>query len=152
MHRILSFFQEEQYAWGNPEAKDLPPLEPMDKQVANAAYNWHHKIAREAGKHDGVFTGFRVLLLAPKKQQFIRLLQSGGGYVIDVDPPFVSSEHALTATHCFVDLKKAKISARDHKALAEAGIAVMNIMYLNAYLTSETLPDPARYRLEVSKV
>ncbi|XP_058451555.1 DNA topoisomerase 2-binding protein 1-A [Malaya genurostris] len=142
------FLNEEPYEWGNPQAIDLPPLEPQEKLVAKAAYNWRLKISREAGKHDGVFTGFRVLLLAPKKEQFIRLLQSGGGFVINVDPPFVNSEEAMSATHCFVD-KKVKINPRDHKALAEAGIIVMSIMYLNAYLTSETLPDPAKYRMEI---
>ncbi|XP_055612855.1 LOW QUALITY PROTEIN: DNA topoisomerase 2-binding protein 1-A [Uranotaenia lowii] len=143
------FLNEEDYEWGNPKAQDLPALEGSEKLVSKAAYNWRIKIARETCKHDGVFTGFRVLLLAPKKEQFIRLLKSGGGFVIDVEPPFVDSEHAMTATHCFVDVKKVKISSRDHKALAEAGIAVMSIMYLNAYLTSETLPDPGKYRLAV---
>ncbi|XP_055635302.1 DNA topoisomerase 2-binding protein 1-A [Toxorhynchites rutilus septentrionalis] len=143
------FLNEELYEWGNPKASDLPALEASEKQVSNAAYSWRNKIAREAGKHDGVFTGFRVLLLAPKKEQFIRLLKSGGGFVIDVEPPFVNSEQAMTATHCFVDVKKTKINPRDHKTLAEAGIAVMSIMYLNAYLTSETLPKPANYRLEI---
>lgn len=118
-------------------------------QVATAAFNWRKKIELKGGKRDGVFTGFRVLLLAPKKQQFIRLLKSGGGLVIEQDPPFCDSEVAMMATHCFVDVKKSKIGPRDHIALAQAGIAVMNIMYLNAYLTSETLPDPARYRLEI---
>nr|XP_029713990.1 DNA topoisomerase 2-binding protein 1-like [Aedes albopictus]XP_029713991.1 DNA topoisomerase 2-binding protein 1-like [Aedes albopictus] len=143
------FLNEEQYAWGNPEAKNLPPLEPADMQVATAAFNWRKKIELKGGKRDGVFTGFRVLLLAPKKQQFIRLLKSGGGLVIEQDPPFCDSEVAMMATHCFVDVKKSKIGPRDHIALAQAGIAVMNIMYLNAYLTSEMLPDPARYRLEI---
>ncbi|XP_058825988.1 DNA topoisomerase 2-binding protein 1 [Topomyia yanbarensis] len=142
------FLNEEPYEWGNPKATDLPLLEQQEKLVSKAAYNWRQKIAREAGKHDGVFTGFRVLLLAPKKEQFVRLLQSGGGLVINVEPPFVNSQQAMTATHCFVD-KKVKINARDHKALAEAGIVVMSIMYLNAYLTSETLPEPAKYRLEI---
>ncbi|XP_055550618.1 DNA topoisomerase 2-binding protein 1-A [Wyeomyia smithii] len=142
------FLNEEQYEWGNPKATDLPQLEATERQVSKAAYNWRCKIVREAGKHDGVFTGFRVLLMAPKKEQFIRLLKSGGGVVIDTSPPFVLSVDAMTATHCFVD-KKVQINPRDHRALAEAGIAVMSIMYLNAYLTSETLPDPDKYRLEI---
>ncbi|XP_053692847.1 DNA topoisomerase 2-binding protein 1-A [Sabethes cyaneus] len=142
------FLNEEQYEWGNPKAKNLPPLEALEKQVSNAAYIWRCKIAQEAGKHDGVFTGFRVLLLAPKKEQLVRLVKSGGGYVITVGPPYVHSAEAMTATHCFVD-KNSQLSSRDHKALAEAGIAVMSIMYLNAYLTSEKLPDPVKYRLEI---
>lgn len=139
--------QEDKYEWGNPNATDLPPLEPIEMTVAKAAFNWRKRIVREAGKHDGVFTGFRVLLMAPKKEQFIRLIQSGGGYVIDMDPPFNVED--LNATHCFVDAKKTKIAASDHRVLAQAGIAVMSIMYLNAYLTSETLPDPAKYRLAI---
>uniref|UniRef100_A0A1Q3EWX2 Putative dna topoisomerase 2-binding protein 1-a n=2 Tax=Culex tarsalis TaxID=7177 RepID=A0A1Q3EWX2_CULTA len=141
------FLDEEKYEWGNPGAVDLPPLEQTERTVAKAAYNWRKRIAREAGKHDGVFTGFRVLLMAPKKEQFIRLIQSGGGYVIDMEPSFNVED--LNATHCFVDMKKTKIAASDHRVLAQAGIAVMSIMYLNAYLTSETLPDPAKYRLAI---
>lgn len=139
------FLDEEKYEWGNPAAIDLPALEATERTVSKAAYNWRNRILREAGKHDGVFTGFRVLLLAPKKEQFIRLIQAGGGYVIDMDPPFDVED--LNATHCFVDVKKAKIAVSDHRVLAQAGIAVMSIMYLNAYLTSETLPDPAKHRL-----
>uniref|UniRef100_A0A8D8H7M7 DNA topoisomerase 2-binding protein 1-A n=1 Tax=Culex pipiens TaxID=7175 RepID=A0A8D8H7M7_CULPI len=141
------FLAEDKYEWGNPLATALPPLEPIEMTVAKAAFNWRKRIVREAGKHDGVFTGFRVLLMAPKKEQFIRLIQSGGGYVIDMDPPFNVED--LNATHCFVDAKKTKIAASDHRVLAQAGIAVMSIMYLNAYLTSETLPDPAKYRLAI---
>ncbi|EDS34036.1 DNA topoisomerase 2-binding protein 1 [Culex quinquefasciatus] len=145
--QVAPLRQEDKYEWGNPNATDLPPLEPIEMTVAKAAFNWRKRIVREAGKHDGVFTGFRVLLMAPKKEQFIRLIQSGGGYVIDMDPPFNVED--LNATHCFVDAKKTKIAASDHRVLAQAGIAVMSIMYLNAYLTSETLPDPAKYRLAI---
>lgn len=116
------FLDEEKFEWGNPAAVDLPPLEATERSVAKAAFNWRKRIISEADKHDGVFTGFRVLLMAPKKEQFIRLIQSGGGYVIDMEPPFNVED--LNATHCFVDTKKAKIAAGDHRVLAQAGIAV----------------------------
>ncbi|KAL1397458.1 hypothetical protein pipiens_009756 [Culex pipiens pipiens] len=112
------FLAEDKYEWGSQQLRPPFPLEPIEM----------------TSKHDGVFTGFRVLLMAPKKEQFIRLIQSGGGYVIDMDPPFNVED--LNATHCFVDAKKDQdCVASDHRVLAQAGIAVMSIMYPNAYLT-----------------
>uniref|UniRef100_A0A182JW07 BRCT domain-containing protein n=1 Tax=Anopheles christyi TaxID=43041 RepID=A0A182JW07_9DIPT len=142
------FLDEECYEWGNPKAASkLTALASAgDLETAAAAYTWRTRIAHDVGKHDGAFTGFRVLLVVPKKEQFVRLLQSGGGYVLNVDPPFINSERAMSATHCFVD-RKAKLSSEDHRALAEAGIAVLSIMYLNAYLTSENLPDANSFQL-----
>ncbi|KFB41202.1 AGAP002760-PA-like protein [Anopheles sinensis] len=142
------FLDEENYEWGNPKAaKNLATLTTAGElEAATAAYTWRKRIATDGGKHDGAFTGFRVLLVAPKKEQFVRLLQSGGGTVVDCDPPFINSDRAMTATHCFVD-RKMKLSSEDHRVLAEAGIAVLSIMYLNAYLTSETLPDPNNFQL-----
>uniref|UniRef100_A0A182VZQ1 BRCT domain-containing protein n=1 Tax=Anopheles minimus TaxID=112268 RepID=A0A182VZQ1_9DIPT len=144
------FLDEESYEWANPKAiAKLPALVSAgDLETAAAAYSWRQRILNDVGKHDGAFTGFRVLLVVPKKEQFLRLLQSGGGHVVDVDPPFIKSERAMSATHCFVD-RKVKLSAEDHRALAEAGIAVLSIMYLNAYLTSTSLPDPNKFQLPI---
>uniref|UniRef100_A0A182Q3E0 BRCT domain-containing protein n=1 Tax=Anopheles farauti TaxID=69004 RepID=A0A182Q3E0_9DIPT len=142
------FLDEECYEWGNP--KSLGTLTSLattgDIKLFGAAYTWRKRIANDVGKKDGAFTGFRVLLVVPKKEQFIRLIQSGGGYVIELDLPFINSEGAMMATHCFVD-HKCKLPAEDHRALAEAGIAVLSIMYLNEYLTSEKLPDPNNFQL-----
>uniref|UniRef100_A0A182P507 BRCT domain-containing protein n=1 Tax=Anopheles epiroticus TaxID=199890 RepID=A0A182P507_9DIPT len=144
------FLDEECYEWGNPKAvgKLTALASAGDLETAAAAYTWRTRIASNVGKHDGAFTGFRVLLVAPKKDQFVRLLQSGGGFVLNLDPPFINSENAMSATHCFVD-RKAKLSSEDHRALAEAGIAVLSIMYLNAYLTSVNLPDPNDFQLPI---
>ncbi|XP_052901138.1 DNA topoisomerase 2-binding protein 1-A [Anopheles moucheti] len=144
------FLDEESYEWGNPKAvgKLAALVSAGDMETAAAAYTWRTRIANDVGKHDGAFTGYRVLLVVPKKDQFERLLQSGGGYVLNVDPPFIKSECAMSATHCFVD-RKAKLSSEDHRALAEAGIAVLSIMYLNAYLTSVSLPDPNNFQIPI---
>uniref|UniRef100_A0A182RSY5 BRCT domain-containing protein n=1 Tax=Anopheles funestus TaxID=62324 RepID=A0A182RSY5_ANOFN len=144
------FLDEECYEWGNPKAagKLAALVSAGDLETAAAAYTWRMRIANDVGKHDGAFTGYRVLLVVPKKDQFERLLQSGGGYVLNVDPPFIKSERAMSATHCFVD-RKAKLSSEDHRALAEAGIAVLSIMYLNAYLTSASFPDPNNFQLPI---
>ncbi|XP_035896167.1 DNA topoisomerase 2-binding protein 1 [Anopheles stephensi] len=144
------FLDEECYEWGNPKAagKLTALASAGDLETAAAAYTWRTRIANDVGKQDGAFTGFRVLLAVPKKDQFVRLIQSGGGFVLDLDPPFISSERAMSATHCFVD-RKVKLTSEDHRALAEAGIAVLSIMYLNAYLTSASLPDPNNFQLPI---
>ncbi|XP_052869521.1 DNA topoisomerase 2-binding protein 1 [Anopheles cruzii] len=142
------FLDEEGYEWGNPKATgtlaDLACTGEV-QTMAKAAYTWRKRIATDGGKQDGAFTGFRVLLVTPRKEPFVRLLQSGGGLVLDCEPPFIQSEQAMTATHCFVD-RKAKLSGEDHRALGEAGIAVLQMMYLSAYLTSEKLPDSATFQ------
>uniref|UniRef100_A0AAG5CVL1 BRCT domain-containing protein n=1 Tax=Anopheles atroparvus TaxID=41427 RepID=A0AAG5CVL1_ANOAO len=147
-HDAGYFLDEESYEWGNPKAaENLAVLAtPSELETASAVYTWRKRISTDVGKHDGAFTGFRVLLVVPKKDQFVRLLQSGGGFVVDCEPPFINSERAMSATHCFVD-RKLKLPSEDHRALAEAGIAVLSIMYLNAYLTSTSLPDPNNFQL-----
>ncbi|XP_058061785.1 DNA topoisomerase 2-binding protein 1-A [Anopheles bellator] len=142
------FLDEEAYEWGNPKAAgtlaDLACTGEV-QTMAKAAYTWRKRIATDGGKQDGAFTGFRVLLVTLRKEPFVRLIQSGGGLVLDCEPPFIQSEQAMTATHCFVD-RKTKLSEEDHRALGEAGIAVLQMMYLSAYLTSEKLPDSATFQ------
>ncbi|XP_035774152.1 DNA topoisomerase 2-binding protein 1-A-like [Anopheles albimanus] len=142
------FLEEESYEWGNPRAvANLTPLDSTtDNETATASYTWRKRIATDGGKRDGAFTGFRVLLVPTRKATLVRLLQSGGGHVLDCDPPFIDSEEAMTATHCFVD-RKATLSNEDQQVLGEAGVSVLSIMYLNAYLTSPKLPAENEFRL-----
>ncbi|XP_050100587.1 DNA topoisomerase 2-binding protein 1-A [Anopheles aquasalis] len=142
------FLDEESYEWGNPKAvANLTQLDlASDKETATASYTWRKRIATDGGKRDGAFTGFRVLLVPAGKATLVRLLQSGGGHVLDCEPPFIDSEEAMTATHCFVD-RKATLSNEDQQVLGEAGVSVLSIMYLNAYLTSTKLPAENEFRL-----
>ncbi|ETN58499.1 DNA topoisomerase 2-binding protein 1 [Anopheles darlingi] len=142
------FLDEESYEWGNPKAvANLPQLDlASDIETATASYTWRKRITTDGGKRDGAFTGYRVLLVPARKATLVRLLQSGGGYVLDCEPPFINSEQAMTATHCFVD-RKATLSSEDQQALGEAGVSVLSIMYLNAYLTSAKLPTESDFRL-----
>jgi topoisomerase (DNA) II binding protein 1 len=96
----------------------------------------------------GVFSDFRVILVVSKHEQFARLLKAGGGVILDVNPPYEGCKEALSATHCFVDQKKAKLSKTDYKTLSEADIPVMSIMYLNSYLTSE-ISEPTKYLVPI---
>lgn len=55
--------------------------------------------------------------------------------------PYETSKEALTATHCVLDTRN-KLSSVDRQALQKAGVACVNIMYLQAYVSSDTVPDP----------
>jgi hypothetical protein len=95
-----------------------------------------------------VFTDFRVILVVSKMDQFSRLLRAGGAVILDVSPPYEECAEALSATHCFVDEKKSKLSKSDYRTLRDANIPVMSIMFLNSWLTSEN-SEPERYLVSV---
>lgn len=76
--------QEEKYEWGNPKSEDrIPkPNGEIEEAVAAAAYRWRLKLAREP---DGSpFSAIVALLLISKDKydQFKRLIEAGGGMVI----------------------------------------------------------------------
>jgi hypothetical protein len=95
-----------------------------------------------------VFTEFRVILVVSKMDQFSRLLRAGGAVILDVTPPYEGCDEAMSATHCFVDEKKSKLSKSDYRTLRSADIPVMSIMFLNSWLTSEN-SDSDRYLVSI---
>lgn len=68
-----------------------------------------------------------------KEDAFSRIIQAGGGTVLDVKPPYFYNQLAMNATHCFVD-KSRPIDDMDRRALKLAGVHIMKINFLNAYL------------------
>jgi topoisomerase (DNA) II binding protein 1 len=80
------FLDESKFEWGNPKATvDYPQSESITEDEANiaaAAYYW--RINRNRGLSDGPFHGITaVLYLREKNASFQRLLEAGGGEVVD---------------------------------------------------------------------
>lgn len=80
------FLEECKYEWGNPASVVVhPPLEPISEDEANiaaAAYYW--RLNRSRGLSDGPFHGITAVLhLREKNGSFQRLLEAGGGEVVD---------------------------------------------------------------------
>lgn len=88
------FLHEPDYEWGNPAAvvrfHELGLLESKeDADVARAAYYW--RTSRSTGRSGGPFSGITaVLYLRDKNDSFKRLLEAGGGHVVDAEYVFFS--------------------------------------------------------------
>lgn len=78
------FLDEQKFEWGNP-ANIVVPSEPISDDEANiaaAAYYW--RVNRSRGISDGPFHGIvAVLYLRDKNASFQRLLEAGGGEVVE---------------------------------------------------------------------
>jgi len=81
------FLHEPDYEWGNPEA--LVPLDRLvskkdEMDIARAAHYWRKCSTSQGKAFKGPFSGIRaVLYLRDKNDSFRRLLEAGGGEVVD---------------------------------------------------------------------
>ena len=97
-----SWLAEAQYEWGNPEMKYLENSSSTEVKLAKAARKW--RLANSDGADAGAFSGIQAILHMPlqKKGPFSRIIESGGGTVLDLKPPYSGPS---TATHCFTEPK-----------------------------------------------
>ena len=78
----------------------------------------------------------------------VRLIQAGGGEVLDCHPPYTS---ATGATHLLTDTKYASSKQIDYQAMASRGVPVLKPIYLNEFLTSASVPDLDQFMIEEFK-
>lgn len=84
--KIIEIFQEEDFEWGNPRAKDLPKIEGNDLSVASAAFRLRKKfqsVVMPSSK--GIFKDFRVILKTSKNDSLRTLIEAGRGTIVEVD-------------------------------------------------------------------
>ncbi|XP_014482988.1 PREDICTED: DNA topoisomerase 2-binding protein 1-A isoform X2 [Dinoponera quadriceps] len=129
------FLDEEEYEWGNPRSKGTIP-EPngeIEQAIAAAAYRWRLKLSM---KSDGPFSDMVALLLVSEEKydQFKRLIEAGGGVVIQARPPYDASPTGRRITHCFVNVRQVN-QPIDWAMLANKGILCFLPQYLSDYLT-----------------
>jgi hypothetical protein len=144
------FLEEAKFEWGNPEATvDYPESESITEDEANiaaAAYYW--RINRSQGVSGGPFHGITaVLYLREKNASFQRLLEAGGGKVVDQGYDnkdvrvfcnfiiyiylYVSSSSALEnkkTNLCILDSREAK--KLQLSSFANRGIYCVPLIYL----------------------
>nr|XP_012145489.1 PREDICTED: DNA topoisomerase 2-binding protein 1 [Megachile rotundata]XP_012145498.1 PREDICTED: DNA topoisomerase 2-binding protein 1 [Megachile rotundata] len=136
------FLNEEEYEWGNPKSRDVIP-EPngeIEEIIAAAAYRWRLKLLKEP---NGPFCNMVALLLVSgdKYDQFQRLIEAGGGKVVQARPPYDTSPTGKKITHCFVNVRQVS-QPIDWAMLASKGILCFMPQYLSDYLTSQTPLNP----------
>ncbi|XP_011139690.1 DNA topoisomerase 2-binding protein 1-B isoform X2 [Harpegnathos saltator] len=137
--RADRFLDEEEYEWGNPRSKGTIP-EPnneIEQGIAAAAYRWRLKLLK---KPDGPFSDMVALLLVSEEKcdQFKRLIEAGGGSVMQARPPYDASPFGRKITHCFVNVRQVN-QPIDWAMLASKGILCFLPQYLSDYLTA-TMP------------
>lgn len=128
------FISEEDYEWGNPRSKDnLPKLDnDLEKSLAAAAYRWRIKLKNQT---IGAFKDMIAMLMVPqdKRGQFERLINAGGGIVVQAKPPYNLSQTDKKVTHCFIQVNKLEQPV-DWAMLASKGILCFAPQHLNQHL------------------
>ncbi|XP_034490230.1 DNA topoisomerase 2-binding protein 1-A [Drosophila innubila] len=137
-HARGAFLDESLYEWGNPKALNLPVMSPEEQPIAVAAHRWRTELSAGAsdGDGEGAFQGLRVILsLQERSLDAIKnVLRAGGACILEPKTPFSSDPTADSATHCFMDVKKAPLAAPDFAYLQQRGVRIMSQMWINSYL------------------
>lgn len=136
------FLDEEKYEWGNPKSKGIipDPTGDIEEAIAAAAFKWRVKLLKEPGAYP--FRDMVAILLAvgDKYDMFKRLIEVGGGTVVEARPPY-DSPNGKKITHCFVNIKQVT-QPINWAMLASKGIFCFLPQYLSDYLTSQTPLNP----------
>ncbi|MPC27053.1 DNA topoisomerase 2-binding protein 1 [Portunus trituberculatus] len=145
------FLQEELYAWGNPAAQHLPPLQPENTrvQLAKAAWRWRCAINGSDGRMcQQPFQHMVALVLSSKDRvgAFTRMIKAGGG---EVSPEWQVIPYCLLSppygdlrgiTHFFVEMDKTTEKV-DIEAFVGRGIPCLKPIFINNYLIMDPLPE-----------
>ncbi|XP_018314728.1 DNA topoisomerase 2-binding protein 1-A isoform X2 [Mycetomoellerius zeteki] len=136
------FLDEEEYEWGNPKNKNkIPePNSELENAIGAAVYKWRLKLQKELY---GPFSNMVALLMVSEEKydQFKRLIEAGGGLVMQAKPPYDASPSGRRITHCFVNVKQVNQPV-DWAMLASKGILCFLPQYLSDYLTAVTPLNP----------
>ncbi|XP_016980398.2 DNA topoisomerase 2-binding protein 1-A [Drosophila rhopaloa] len=146
-HARGHFLDEALYEWGNPKALNLPILAPEEEPIAAAVHRWRTELGARGG---GAFSEHRVILSLHERSgvPIRNVLRAGGACILEPNSPFSTDPVASTATHCFVDAKKAPLSSRDMAYLIQCGVRVLSQMSINAYLMNGREADLGKYELK----
>ncbi|KAF5302459.1 hypothetical protein FQR65_LT08549 [Abscondita terminalis] len=122
------FLDEEFFEFGNPKSNENAQMHNgNDISKMAAVHTWRMEVSRRGY---GAFHDMRLIVVAEKREPLVRVLQAGGGMIIDERPPFTKTVHA---THCLLDLKFVN-NIDDYAPLAQQGILCVNTLYVNDFL------------------
>ncbi|KAI4502718.1 hypothetical protein M0802_001762 [Mischocyttarus mexicanus] len=137
-----NFLDEEKYEWGNPKSKGIipDPVGEVNCAIASAVYRWRITLLKEPR---GPFSDIVALLVASEEKydQFQRLIEAGGGTVVQARPPYDVNSSGKKITHCFVNIKQVQ-QPIDWARLASKGILCFFPQYLSDILTTERPLNP----------
>nr|AAG27544.1 BRCT-domain protein MUS101 [Drosophila melanogaster] len=145
-HARGDFLDETLYEWGNPKAINLPTLAPEEEPIAAAVHRWRTELSACGG---GAFSDHRVILSMNERSgaPIRNVLRAGGACILEPTTPFSKDPVAKSASHCFVDVKKAPLSTQDMEYLHKCGVQVLSQIAINAYLMNGRDADLGKYQL-----
>jgi len=135
--RESRFVDEKDYEWGSCSTLANLQLDAgtQEATVAAAAHRWRQQRCR--GISNGPFSDMKAILhVKDKSGAFQRLLEAGGGQVVERSVP---SSIDGKINICIVDPKQT--SSIDMAFLAANGIHCVPFVYLNTVLTSVQKPN-----------
>jgi len=135
------WLEEERFEWGN-SLNGFQPAGGTEGRLAAAARRW-----RLQGRGCEAFAGMVLVLLMPanKREQFRRLVETGGGAVAEARPPY---SNTAGLTHLLTETKYIGKEKVDFAGLATKGVPVLKPIYLNEFLVSEAPPPLETHMLE----
>ncbi|RZC32583.1 DNA topoisomerase 2-binding protein 1-B, partial [Asbolus verrucosus] len=127
--QTVTSVQEEEFEFGNPKCKISVRTSFDDEAEARlqSMHWWRKEISRRGY---GAFNDMRAVVVAQKREQLIRVIEAGGGQIVDAKPPFNEPVHA---THCLLEVR----SVPDfgvYNPLAQQGILCINTLYISDFL------------------
>ena len=130
-------------------SNNQPALSANEQKIANALYGWRCKLEKNT-KMLGAFTGQKIILHVPDKSKpsFTTVLTSGDGIILKGKSPYDKSLIAQ-ATHCYVDTRNSPLSKSDHKNFIDAGVYVVDLLFINTYLTNDPEASFTNYTLSL---
>ncbi|XP_071053799.1 DNA topoisomerase 2-binding protein 1-like isoform X2 [Onthophagus taurus] len=141
------FLNCEAFEYGNPSAnKDITVQFDKDKKLwMEPVHYWRVEVAKRGY---GAFHDMRAIIFTAKRDAIVRIIEAGGGMVVNATPPF---EDNIYATHCLIDPK----IVHDFSSfipLAKQGIFCVNITFISDFLYRNVrddrdacLPELAKY-------
>uniref|UniRef100_A0A6P7GLA0 DNA topoisomerase 2-binding protein 1-like n=1 Tax=Diabrotica virgifera virgifera TaxID=50390 RepID=A0A6P7GLA0_DIAVI len=123
------FLNEEEFEFGNPKSVgNFTISHDRDTETRTQQMHWWRK---EVGRRGyGAFNDMRAIVVANKREPIIRVIEAGGGVVINLKPPFEDTVHA---THCLLEQKSVD-KFTDYIPLAKQGIYLVNTVYISDHL------------------
>ncbi|XP_050511327.1 DNA topoisomerase 2-binding protein 1 isoform X1 [Diabrotica virgifera virgifera] len=123
------FLNEEEFEFGNPKSVGKFTIShDRDTETRTQQMHWWRK---EVGRRGyGAFNDMRAIVVANKREPIIRVIEAGGGVVINLKPPFEDTVHA---THCLLEQKSVD-KFTDYIPLAKQGIYLVNTVYISDHL------------------
>jgi hypothetical protein len=130
--------QEENFEFGNPKSKENIPMtsDAENEHRIQCIHWWRKEIARRGY---GAFNDMRAIVVAQKREPIVRVIEAGGGTVVDAMPPFDEDIHA---THCLLEVRSVSDFSL-YNRLAEQGILCLNTLYISDFLyrTNKDIKD-----------